>query len=69
MSASCKYPHVTVKLSGKDNTFYGVVGDVRDVLRAAGVSEEEIDLFSGDAVHAGGPKEMLDVVRQWVTVK
>lgn len=65
----CKYPHVTVKLSGKTNYFYGVIGDVRDALRAAGVSEEEIDQFSGDAAHAGGDKEMLDVVTQWVIVK
>jgi len=65
----CKYPHVTVKLSGKTNYLLSIVGDVRDALRAAGVSEEEIDQFSGDAVHAGSHRKSLEIVTQWVTVK
>lgn len=69
-----KYPHVTVKLSGKTNTFFGAISDVRDALSAAGISEDEIDQFTGDAVwadgtHAGDPKKMLELVAQWVTVE
>ncbi len=68
-----KYPHITVKLKMR-TTSLDVIGDVRDALSAAGISEDEIDQFTGDACYAGGvylgdPKKMLEVVKEWITVK
>ena len=41
-----KYPNVTVQLTGHDGNAFFVIGRVRQALREAGVSEEEISEFT-----------------------
>ena len=60
-----KYPHVKVNLSGEDGNAYFIIGRVRKALRRAGVSNEEIELFT-EEVKSGDYDHLLQTVMRTV---
>ena len=60
-----KYPHVKVNLSGEDGNAFFIIGRVRKALRRAGVSDEEIELFT-EEVRSGDYDHLLQTVMRTV---
>ena len=67
MASEVKYPAVKVKLSGKDDNAFNLMGLVNAGLRKAGVEKEERDKFFEEAT-AGSYNQLLAVCCRWVTV-
>jgi hypothetical protein len=65
---SVKYPEVKVKLVGEDVNAFFILGTVRAALRAAGVSQEEIQAFVREAT-SGDYDHLLATVMAWVEVE
>ena len=60
-----KYPHVKVNLSDGDGNAFFIIGRVRKALRRAGVSNEEIELFT-EEVKSGDYDHLLQTVMRTV---
>lgn len=63
-----KHPEVTVSLVGKDGNAFSIIGAVGHALRAAKVSQEEIDEFKSEAM-AGDYDNLLRTCMKWVNVE
>lgn len=62
-----KYPHIEVELSGQDGNAFVIIGRTRQVLRDAGVPNDEIEAFSTEAT-SGDYGHVLKTVMQTVEV-
>ncbi len=62
-----KYPNIEVNLIGRDSNAFAIVGEVKQALRRAGVSSEEVDLYLEQAM-AGDYDHLLQVTMAWVTI-
>lgn len=62
-----RHPEVQVRLSGEDGNAFFIIGRVRQALRQAGVSQEELDAFKEEA-EAGDYDHLLRTVMRWVIV-
>lgn len=67
-TAIIRYPEVTVQLTGQDGNAFFIIGRVTAALRKAGVTEEEREEFTEDAM-SGDYDHVLQTVLAWVTVK
>ena len=65
MSAEVRYPDIHVTLTGTDGNAFFILGTVRRALRDAGVSDEEVQAFSGDAT-ASDYDHLLATAMAWV---
>lgn len=61
------YPDVFVQLSGNDGNAFAIMGSVRQALRRAGVSNENIALYSADS-QSGDYDHLLQTAMRWVEV-
>lgn len=59
--------NIEVNLSEADGNAFMIVGKVRQALRRAGVSDEEINKFSSEAA-SGDYDHVLQTCMQWVEV-
>jgi hypothetical protein len=62
-----RYPHVEVRLIGRDGNAFGILGAVGRALRAAGVPQTEVDDFMSEAME-GDYDHLLRTVMGWVEV-
>ena len=62
-----KYPHVRVKLTGRDGNAFAVLGAVRAAMRRALISEAECEAFFREAT-AGDYDHLLATAMRWVDV-
>jgi len=60
-----KYPNVKVNLSDSDGNAFSIIGRVRKAMRRAGVSNEEIEAFSKEAM-SGDYGHVLQTVMKTV---
>ena len=67
-NASLKHPEVEVDLSDEDGNAFAILGRVRKAMRRAGLSEAEIETFTGEA-NSGDYDHLLQVVMRWVTTR
>lgn len=63
-----KYPEIVVRLIGENGNAFAVLGKVTKALRRAGVSKDEIDAFTAEAIN-GNYDHLLQTVMKWVTVE
>lgn len=63
-----RYPSITVELIGQDGNAFFIIGRVRQALRRAGVSMEEVDTFAEEAM-SGDYDHVLQTVLTWVDVE
>ena len=63
-----KYPNITVQLSDADGNPFAIIGKVRQALRRAGLSAEEIRKFSDEAT-AGDYDNVLATAMRWAEVE
>ena len=63
-----KYPHITVKLTGRDGNAWAVLGAVNKALHENGLSKAETDAFFDEAT-SGDYDHLLRTVMRWVEVK
>jgi 3-oxoacyl-[acyl-carrier-protein] synthase III len=59
---------VKVQLSGNDGNAFSVMGAVKQALKKAGASKEEIDQYITDSM-SGDYDNLLRVAMDWVKVK
>ncbi len=62
-----KYPNVTVQLTGTDGNAFAVMGACRRAARRAGVSKEEIELFTAECT-SGDYDHLLATCMAWFDV-
>jgi hypothetical protein len=62
-----KYPDIHVQLSGEDGNAFAIMGRVGNALRAAKVSQDEINEFYTEA-RMSDYNHLLQTVMSWVTV-
>ena len=62
-----KYPNIDVSLVGRDGNAFMILGLVGNALRAAHVSQDEINEFYTEA-RMGDYDHLLQTVMSWVTV-
>ena len=60
--------NVKVQLSGNDGNAFSVMGTVKQALKKAGASKEEIDQYLADSM-SGDYDNLLRVAMDWVKVK
>ncbi len=65
--SAVKYPKIKVKLVGSDGNAFAVLGKVKDAMKKAGVSPEEIKAFMSEAM-SGDYDNLLVTCMKWVTV-
>jgi hypothetical protein len=58
---------VEVQLSGNDGNAFSIMASVKDALKKAGASKEEIDQYISDSM-AGDYDNLLRVAMDWVEV-
>jgi hypothetical protein len=68
MSASPKYPHICVTLTGTDGNAFAVLGTVSAAMKRAGIDKAERDAFMKEAT-AGDYDALLATVQRWVDVR
>lgn len=61
------HSHIVVHISGEDGDSVAMVGRIRAALRDGGVSAEEIDEFTFEAL-AGDYDTLLRAAARWVSV-
>jgi hypothetical protein len=61
-----RYPEVQVQLSGEDGNAFAILGRTSVALRAAGVSQEEIDAYFAEAT-SGDYDHLLQTTMAWVS--
>ena len=62
-----KYPEVHVKLVGEDGNAMAILGRILKALREDGVSTEESERFTEEAM-SGDYNNLLATAMRWVTV-
>lgn len=67
MTNSIKYPHIKVKLTGRDGNAFAVMGAVTLALRRAHVSDAEIDAYVTESTD-GDYDHLLQTAMRWVNV-
>jgi hypothetical protein len=60
-----RYPEVQVQLSGEDGNAFAILGRTTAALRAAGVPQQEIDTYFGEAT-SGDYDHLLQTTMAWV---
>lgn len=60
-----KLPHVRVLLSGEDGNAFAILGRTMKAMRRAGVTQDEINEFKGEAT-SGDYDHLLQTVMRWV---
>lgn len=68
LEGNVRYPSITVELIGQDGNAFFIIGRVRQALRRAGVSKEEVDTFAEEAM-SGDYDHVLQTVLTWVDVE
>lgn len=63
-----KFPDVTVTLIGEDGNAFGVMARVKQALKRAGASQEELDAYFEEAT-SGDYDNLLRVTMRWVNVE
>jgi hypothetical protein len=63
-----KYPHVKVRLTGRDGNAFAVLSAVRAGMRRALIDERECDAFFKEAT-AGDHDYLLATAMRWVEVE
>ena len=63
-----KHPEVKVKLVGEDGNAFAIIGRIRQALRRAKVSHEEIEEFTQEATN-GDYDHVLQTAMKWVDVE
>jgi hypothetical protein len=66
-AADPKYPHVKVKLSGKDGNAFSIMGTVAQAMRRAGIPKEERDAFFAEATKSAYDP-VIATAMKWVDV-
>ena len=61
-----KYPEVQVQMVGEDGNAFAIIGRVSKALGRAGVSAEEVEEFTEEAM-SGDYDELLQTVIRWVS--
>lgn len=64
----CKYPNVTVTLTGTDGNAFSIIGRVGKAMRNAGVPNDEIEAFRAEAM-SGDYDNVLQTCMRWVEVE
>ena len=62
-----KYPHIRVKLSGKDGNAFAIIGRVSEALKNAKVSALEVKAFQMDAM-AADYDNVIRTCALWVVI-
>jgi len=62
-----KYPHIKVRLTGKDGNAFAVLGNVKQALRKAKIPQEEISQFMNEAM-SGDYSHLLGTCMKWVSI-
>ena len=62
-----RYPDISVRLVGEDGNAFAIMARVSQALKSAGVSKEEIDLYTKESM-AGDYDNLLRTACQWVNV-
>lgn len=68
MSTEPRYPDITVRLVGEDGNAFAIIGRVKQALRRAGVSQDEIKAFREEAM-SGDYDNVLATCMRWVEVE
>lgn len=64
----CKYPDITVQLTGNDGNAFAIMGAVKNALRRNKVPEKEIEQYIDESTE-GDYNNLLRVAMDWVTVE
>jgi hypothetical protein len=59
--------NVTVQLSGNDGNAFAIIASVRNALKKAGASTEELSQYSQESMR-GDYDDLLRVAHEWVDV-
>ena len=59
-----KYPHISVKLTGRDGNAFMILGLCQRAARKAGLPQEEIDAFREEAT-VGDYNHLLQTAMRW----
>ena len=65
---TCKYPLITVQLTGRDVNAFAIMGAVVKALRENGASKDDVEQFRQDAI-SGSYDDLLRTCMQWVNVE
>ncbi len=63
-----RFPDVHVQLTGEDGNVFSIIGRVRQALRRAGATPEDLKAFSDEVMAAGSYDDALQTVMRWVDV-
>jgi hypothetical protein len=67
VSSDVKYPHIKVRLTGRDGNTFVIMGAVSAALQSAGVSAEERKQYSEESM-SGDYDHLLRTAMRWVSV-
>jgi hypothetical protein len=62
-----KYPHVKVKLVGRDGNAFAILGRVTKEMRRHGLDDAEVKAFMAEAT-SGDYNNLLATAMRWVSV-
>lgn len=62
-----KYPHIRVRLTGKDGNAFAILGRVQEAMRRGKVPAEDVKKFMDEAT-SGDYDHLLQTCMQWVEV-
>ena len=60
-----KFPDIEVELTGHDGNAFFILGKVKQALRQADASKEQLDEFHTDAI-SGDYDHLLQTCKEWV---
>lgn len=63
-----RFPEITVILTGEDGNAFSIIGRCRKAARRAGVSKEDIDVFTSEA-KSGNYDNVLQTAMRWFDVE
>ena len=66
---NCRYPNITVTLSGLDGNTLNLIGAVNRAFKKHGIDKEEIQAFTTECFAAPSYDHLLDSITRWVTVE
>lgn len=64
-----KFPHVTVDLTSMDGNAFSLIGGTTRAMRRAGVSEDEIDAFTDEAIASASYDQVIQTIMRTVNVE